>query len=159
MYFESVFQHSFRHSFTSHEGNTFLLHKIANAMFLVHFVQICHFEHPLGGIKWVQASPKKSAFKFLEPPPSRKGMEQDLNMLTTISHSHLPYYQSPIQKALPHGTIISCSFLLSGERLVGDPIHFGRLSCHGETHMSRTVGRNDTKTKQIYVFQMTSFAQ
>ena len=86
-------------------------------------------------------------------------MEQDLDMLTTISHSHPPYYQSPMQKALLHGTIISCSFLLSGERLVGDPIYYGRLSCHGETHMSSTVARNETKAKQIYVFQMTSFVQ
>ena len=64
-------------------------------------------------------------------------MEQDLNMLTTISHSHLPYYQSPIQKALPHGTIISCSFLLSGERLggtqstLGDCLAMVKLTCPG----------------------------
>ena len=165
MYFESVFQHSFRHSFTSHEGNIFLLHKIANAMFLAHLVQICHFEHPLGGgVSNGYRHPQRNQhLNFWNPLPTKTQQERygtgfrHVNNHFTLTPSILP---KPNQEGPPPpGTIISCSFLLSGERLVGDPIYFGRLSCHGETHMSRTVGRNETKTKQIYVFQMTSFAQ
>ena len=66
------FWHCFRHRFTSHEGNTFLLHSVANALFLAHLVQICHFKHGLrASIKWVHVSPKESTFKFLDPLPTK----------------------------------------------------------------------------------------
>ena len=51
-------------------------------------------------------------------------MEQDLDMLTTISHSHLPYYQSPIQPNThfgdgQYGSKNQEIFFKNGKKIIG----------------------------------------